>query len=187
MNSRKRRTAAPRFTTSVWYEKVGEASGQKKNKIIHIGRAVLMLGKEGNKVNKAEHQSKVLSSPSAQSLSNPNPETTADVILLGVYRTLLKSRPIFHVICVTAGVHLDKTKLKSMESWQGFLIQTHLVLGLAPFCLCSRTPGAVQNHKPIYIKTACRSSNLCMICITCKHKAALFWINCKDDIKIHCM
>ena len=76
----------------------------------------MMLGKEGNKVNKAEHQSKVLSSPSAQSLSNPNPETTADVILLGVYRTLLKSRPIFHVICVTAGVHLDKTKLKSMES-----------------------------------------------------------------------
>ena len=29
MNSRKRRTAAPRFTTSVWYEKVGEAPGQR--------------------------------------------------------------------------------------------------------------------------------------------------------------
>ena len=57
-----------------------------------------MLGKEVNRVNKAKHKSKVLSSPSAQPLFNPNPETTADVILLGVYRTLLKSRPIFHVI-----------------------------------------------------------------------------------------
>ena len=66
--------------------------------LINIGRAPVMLGKEGNRVNKAEHKSKVLSSPSAQPLFNPNPETTADVILLGVYRTRLKSSPIFHVI-----------------------------------------------------------------------------------------
>ena len=30
MNSRKRRTPAPRFTTSVWYEKLGETPGPKK-------------------------------------------------------------------------------------------------------------------------------------------------------------
>ena len=56
--------------------------------------------------------SKVLSSPSAHLLSNPNPETTSDVILLGVYRPIFA----YNLYCCSAGFHLDKTKLKSMES-----------------------------------------------------------------------
>ena len=57
MNSRKRRTAAPRFTTSVWYEKVGEAPVMQRSTVggpINIRRAPIGDAWKG-RVNKAKN------------------------------------------------------------------------------------------------------------------------------------